>query len=70
MYFKILIFAGCDKIGIIVVNAILYENPSFIIVPAERFNYMVILPHSLISNETPNDAISKPRSTRGPRLQI
>jgi hypothetical protein len=40
-----------------VVNAVLYENPSFIIVPAERFSYMVILPHSRISNETSNDAI-------------
>jgi hypothetical protein len=26
------------KIGIIVVNAVLYANPSFIIVSAERFN--------------------------------
>jgi hypothetical protein len=27
-----------DKLGIIVVNAVLYDNPSFIIVSAERFN--------------------------------
>ena len=43
------------------VNAVLYENQSFIIVPAERSNQTAILLHNLISKEMLNDVPPNPR---------